>query len=520
MSIGAATDLAVSDASEAGSGLRLEDVSKRFGENVVLDRVSLDLSPGEIHCLVGGNGSGKSTLIKILAGIHSADSGVLRLGGRSIDLTRFKAAEARGFGLAFVHQQQSTFAEMTVTDNLLMGHRFRTGPLWRVRKRQSREAAEELLERFHIDADPEAELRTLRPAAQTMVTIARALQNRQGVEASVLVLDEPTAALAPREVDLLLEALKRYAAAGQTVLFVSHRLEEILDVGDRISVLRDGRHVATVAGEGLSHDSLVEAIVGRPPEAYFPAAHHHVDSGEEPVLDAAVSGGIVEDARLSVAKGEIVGLTGLAGCGCSTTLRLIFGTQKLAAGTVRVGGEVVSGHGCAGPMRAGVGYIPPDRPTQGLFPDLSVADNLTAASVRDFWRKGRFSRRAERADVAERFSQFGIKAASPAVPITSLSGGNQQKVILARWVRRNPQLLLLDEPTQGVDVGARQQIWKTIQQCAEKGGAVLVASSDVEELAHICDRVLIMSRGSIVHSISEQPLDPSRLVELAHQVEA
>jgi ribose transport system ATP-binding protein len=501
--------------SASDGGIRIRGVSKAFAGTQALCDVSMEIAPREIHALVGSNGSGKSTLIKILAGVHKADEGELETPTGTYALRDFTPALARECGLHFVHQERSTFPDLTVAENLAIGRGFVTGPGFRVRGRAVRRRTREVLERFHVDADPDAPLHTLRPAAQTMVVIARALQDHEDAHSGILVLDEPTAALPKTEVQLLVAALRRYAASGQAIVFVSHRLDEVYELADRATVVRDGRRVADVDLADVGHDALVELIVGRPVEAYFPA--HRPPGVSRPVFEAErLRGGTVSDASLTVREGEIVGITGLAGAGCSTLLRLIFGAQPRQGGATRLDGLPLEPAGPGAAMRAGIAYVPEDRAGHALFADQTVAENLGMATVGDYWRGGRLRRGAERADVRRDIERFGIRASSPRLPASYLSGGNQQKVMLARWLRRDPRLLLLDEPTQGVDVGARADLWATIRRAVERGAGALVASSDLEELAHMCDRVAILHDGRVTREVSDEQLSSDRLVELVH----
>jgi ribose transport system ATP-binding protein len=501
----------------SGRAVRIRGVSKAFAGTQALCDVGMEISPGEIRALVGSNGSGKSTLIKILAGVHTADAGELETATGTYDLRSFSPATAWECRLHFVHQERATFAELSVADNLAMGCGFATGRFGRIRGRALRARTRDVLRRFDIEADPDAPFHTLRPAAQTMVAIARALQDQEEEDADrgILVLDEPTAALPRPEVEILVAALRRYAAAGQAIIFVSHRLEEVFELADRATVLRDGRHVADVDLAEVDHDALVELIVGRPVESYFP--DHRTRGDGRPIVEARhLRGGTVRDASLSVHEGEIVGVTGLVGSGCSTLLRLLFGAEPLDGGTIHLGGDPVRLSSPAAAMRAGIAYVPEDRAGQALFPDQSVAENLSAATVTDYWRGGYLRRGAERADVKLAVERFAIRGGAPHLPASHLSGGNQQKLMLARWLRREPRLLLLDEPTQGVDVGARADLWSTIRRAVENGAGALVASSDTEELAHMCDRVAIVHEGRVTGQVEKEQLSSDRLVELVH----
>ncbi|MBS1871500.1 MAG: sugar ABC transporter ATP-binding protein [Actinobacteria bacterium] len=499
--------------------LRVREVRKDFPGTRALDGVSLDVLPGEVHALVGGNGCGKSTLMKILAGVQPADAGSAEIGGAVHDLRHFSAALARRCGLHFVHQQSSVFPDMTVAENLAIGRGYETGPLGAIRWARLRRRVAAVLERFEIAARPDDRVDRLRPATQTMVAIARALQDQEVAHEGVLALDEPTASLPPDEVATVLDALRRCAARGQAIVFISHRLDEVLGVADRITVLRDGRVVATVARDGLDHDGLVELIVGRrvePLAAAAPAAVREAADAAPALEVAGLAGGAVRGADLTLHAGEVVGVAGLNGSGRSTLLRLLFGEQQAREGSVRAGGRALALARPRDAIDAGFAYVPEDRAVAGLFPELSVAENLSGGFAGDYARHGRLVHRLERADARAAMERFLIRAASPEVAISTLSGGNQQKVVLARWLRRRPHVLLLDEPSHGVDVGARAEIAGLIRAAAEEGTAVLAVSSDFEELVALCDRVLLMREGRIAGEVAGAQLTVERIDHLLH----
>jgi ribose transport system ATP-binding protein len=478
--------------------LGVAGVCKAFAGITVLEDVDLELRHGEIHALIGENGSGKSTLIKTIAGVYTADAGRLRAEGVEHELTSFTAADARDIGLRFVHQQRTAFDDLTVAENLSVGRGFETGPLFGLRSKEISRRTRAVLERFSIDADPDAEFRTLRPAQQTMVCIARALQDQDQTDRGVLVLDEPTAALQAAEVNLLLEALQRYAAAGQSILFISHRLEEVQRVADRITVLRDGRRVTTVDGSAVGKDRLIELMVGRAPDEYFP--DHQAPRKSSTVLEVEdLVGGPVRGASFDVGGGEIVGFAGLAGAGCTSILQMLFSPRAA--------------------MAAGVAFVPADRSGSGIFPEEEVGENIAIASIGRYWRRGHLNLRALDQEVKADFDRFGVKAASTSAPMSHLSGGNQQKAILARWLRRDPRLILLDEPTQGVDVGAKAELWSLVKDAADGGAAVLVASSDTDELVHMCDRILVVGTGAVIAQLSGAAMSTDRVIDAVQRVE-
>lgn len=503
---------------ERAVALRVEKVSKTFGATHALRSVSFEVERGSIHALLGGNGSGKSTLIKILAGFHRADpGGTISVGERSLAADATSAEAARASGLRFVHQTPGIFAAMTVAENIAMGSGFPTigpGIRWARLRRRTRE----LLARFEIPGGPDTELGTLRPAEQTMVAVARALGDVHASSRCVLVLDEPTASLPPHEASLLLTALRSLASSGQAILLVSHRIDEVLGIADAVTVLRDGELVVSRPAAGLTEAQLVEYIVGRPVESVYsePAA---AEAGETVLEVRGVAGGPLVGVDLHIRRGETVGIAGLLGSGRTELLKMIFGAGPVESGAIRLGDTDLMARTPAEAMAAGIAYVPENREHEGMLVDHSVQENLSLASLPSYWNRLRVSSRRERRDATSAIERFSIRAPGPDALMSSLSGGNQQKVVVARWLHRDPQLLLLDEPTQGVDVAARAEIHRAVRDRVDAGLAVLLVSSDMEELALACDRVLVLRGGRIVREVAAAELTKDRLTELVHLAE-
>jgi ribose transport system ATP-binding protein len=494
-------------------------VEKFFGATHALRGVSLDLNRFEVHGLVGENGCGKSTLVKVMSGVHQADAGWIEGNGEKLSAEDVTTAAARTMGVTVVHQESPIFSSMSVEDNLSLGRKFPTH-LGRVDRGAVRRQAEEVIEHYEIPASPRTPASELNPAVRAMLAIARALRDSEHKEHGVLILDEPTAGLSELEVDDLLQAVQRYATEGQAVMLVSHRLDEIVGACKRVTVLRDGSVVSTLKDAEIDRGNIVRLMVGSGlAKEYEADSSRTMANLDTPVaMDfKGVKSSILRGVSLSAHEGEIVGLAGQLGAGCSEALRVAFGVAPFSAGEVTVAGRSLSpGRGVKAQADI-VGYVPADRPGEGMFAGRSVRENLGAADGSKYWRGGIFRRGPETRDSAELIEKYRIKAASPATLMTSLSGGNQQKVVMARVMRRHRQLLLLDEPSQGVDVGARADIHKSIRETADDGAAVVVVSSDMEELVRLCDRVVIFVDGQIAGELSKEKLDRETLSNLIHQ---
>ena len=494
--------------------LEIDQISKAFGETQALRDASFEVRKGSIHALLGGNGSGKSTLIKILAGVETADAGRVIVSGVEHDARRISPEVSRGAGLHFVHQQSSTFAELSVAENLHIGRGFETGRGGRIRWSRVRDRTESLLARFQIDAKPDQQVGELGRARQTMLAIARALQDQEEADTGVLVLDEPTSSLPATEVDVLFAALQRYARDGQSILFVTHRLDEVMGISDRATMLRDGHVVGTVERSNMTEDGLVELMVGR--AVTQQAKPSHVQPGANVVFSCSgLSGGPLLSVELELRRGEILGVAGLLGSGRSTLLRMIMGLSRPDGGTMTLGGVSYEPASIQDAMKANLGYVPEDRVREAAFLELSVADNVSMTVLDQYYRRGVFQHRVERADARTVMSDFGVKARSERAPFGSLSGGNQQKVVLARWLRRAPQILLLDEPTQGVDIGARLEIHDLIREATGRGTSLVVVSSEFEELERLCDRVVVLQRGRIAADVRGEDMRAEQLERIA-----
>ena len=488
-------DARVGGASERGSGapplLRLRALSKWFPGVQALDRVDFDLLPGEVHVLFGENGAGKSTLINIIAGALKPDEGEVRLRGAP---THFRSVyDARQQGISAVFQEFSLVPDMTVEENLFLGAELTTGPF--LNKPALHLRAEETLARLGFALSPRARVNRLSRAEQQMVEIAKALRSNL----SILILDEPTAALTERETDRLFQLIRDCKRQGAGIIYITHRMNEIHRIGDRITVLRDGRRVATLQMTDASDEKLVELMTGRTIEAFFPTIDHH--PGEELLaVEGLTAGTLVRDVSLTVRAGEIVGLAGLVGSGKSEVGRACFGVEPVSAGRIRFRGTPVPRPTPRRMLDAGLVYVPPDRRTEGLVVERNVRENIALPTLPLSQFSGRFllRRRSERGICARLAERLRITPPRIEQGVSFFSGGNQQKVVLAKGLTRNPVLFVMDEPTMGIDVGAKTEVYNFMKELVEREGAgILLISSDLPEILHLTHRTYVMYLGRV-----------------------
>ncbi|MEO6571452.1 MAG: sugar ABC transporter ATP-binding protein, partial [Ilumatobacteraceae bacterium] len=464
--------------------------------------VALVVGEGEIVALVGHNGSGKSTLVKVLSGVHQPDPGArIWLAGADGD----DATE-----LHFIHQDLGLVEMLTTVENLDLGRGYGWRGLLPTERRSERNRARGLIARFGPSFNVEVPVARLSAAERTIVAITRALASWSH-DRNVLVLDEPTAALHDDEVAKLFNAVRRVAADGAGVLFISHRLDEVLDLADRVVVLRDGVVVADLATDELDHDSLVSKITGT--EIVHYAERSHTGPGDVVFRALGITGGVVDAVDIELRSGEIVGLSGVLGSGRDQLAGVVFGVLDGAVDRLTVDGRDIARLTPRSAIAAGLAYVPADRRRRGAIMGMSARENLTLPLLLPLRRRfGRLDRRAERDDVLKHIDAVGVRPRDPERPLAQFSGGNQQKVVLAKWLRTNPKVLFLDEPTQGVDVGASVAILDLVSGLARDGGAVLIASSDDNELAKVCDRVLVMRDGRIIAELRGDELTEARLL--------
>jgi ribose transport system ATP-binding protein len=490
--------------------LVVEGLSKTFPGQLALDGASLTVAPGEVHALLGQNGSGKSTLIKILAGYHQPDPGASATYDRQ-SLTLGDAAAAHAAGLRFIHQDLALIPDLSVTDNLALGGRY-AASAWLSDRREAG-AAQDLLDEWGVKVDAKARLRTLGQADRTMVAIVRAV--RDGVQSSgMLVLDEPSAALPAHEVEYVFKLVRQLRDRGTSILYVTHRLSEVFQLADTVTVLRDGQVTGSRPVAGMDHDGLVAMIIGRALSNVYPEIPQPLDN---PVLTVdGVRGASVRILSFQLREREIVGVAGLTGSGREAVADLLFGTRRRDEGSVRIGHTELRAESPGDSISHGLALLPADRKGVGSIPELTVRENVTLPAI-DAGRCHWLSLRAERRDVGGWLKRLGVVPDDPERPLATLSGGNQQRALIARWLRCKAKVFLMDEPTQGVDIEAKVEIYRAIRDAANDGASVLVASTDNDELAAICDRVIVMRDGRAVISLSGERLTSEALLE--HSIE-
>jgi ribose transport system ATP-binding protein len=494
-------------------------VSKRFPGVTALDDVTFTLRAGEIHALVGENGAGKSTLIKILTGVHRADEGELRLGGEPVVFHR--PHESQQAGISTIYQEVNLVPLMSVARNIFLGREPKNRFGLIDFPRMHREAAD-LLGGFGVGADPRRPLHTLGVGTQQMVALARAVS----VKARVVVMDEPTSSLEPREVETLFRVIGELHARDIAIVYVSHRMDELYRICDRVTVLRDGRLVHSGDLKDTERVKLVSLMLGREiaevrrsGTTSFGDGH---DAAREPVLTAQdlTRRHVLRDIGLDLRPGEVLGLGGLLGSGRSETAKALAGALPLDSGEVRVGGKVLRRLTPPAAIRAGISLLPEDRKAEGIVPGLSVRENIVLAALPRLSRGGVVSRRRQDKVVEIFMKRLRIKAASPEQKVGELSGGNQQKVLLARWLCLEPRVLLLDEPTRGIDVGAKAEVQALIDELAGEGLAVLLISSDLEELVEGADRIVVLRAGAVAGELTGDDVSESALLSVLAEAEA
>ncbi|HEY3787727.1 MAG TPA: sugar ABC transporter ATP-binding protein [Urbifossiella sp.] len=493
--------------------LRASRIDKRFPGVIALDSVSMELAAGEVLAIVGENGAGKSTLMKILAGVYQPDAGAVELNGLPIHFDGPR--EATQAGVVLIHQELNLAENLTVADNLFLGREpTRGGPLQILNFRSMSRHAVELLARVGLPADRvNRRVETLAPGEKQLVEIARAL----GTDVRVLIMDEPTSSLTQKETERLYEVIDGLKAAGVSIVYISHRLAEVTRCADRVIVLRDGKNAGELAKDQIAHDAMVRLMVGRDMKQFYPKTMRP-GVGGVPVLSldgVKYRGGPVAPVSLEVRAGEILGMAGLVGAGRTELAEAVFGIRSLSAGELRLDGQPLRVHRPADAIAAGIALVPEDRRLHGLVVPESVGFNISLPNLDRLGSRLGVRRARERAMQRTWIERLRIKTPSAAQPAGLLSGGNQQKIVFGKWLAREPRVLILDEPTRGVDVGAKAEIYALIDELAGRGVAVWMITSDMEELLGMSDRVVVMHEGKLAGELARDRLNEEAVMQLA-----
>jgi erythritol transport system ATP-binding protein len=503
--------------SNADVVVKAESVSKIFGGTVALNGVDFNVYSGKVNALVGENGAGKSTLMGILAGVYKPTAGRILLDGEQLELA--SPRDAGDHGIRLIHQELLLFPNLSVAENIFAGSELQSATGVRLRE-QERQAAG-LLQRLGQRVNPRSLIRDLAVGAQQIVAICKALSQ----QVRVLIMDEPTSALSTREIESLFAVVRGLVAEGVSVVYISHRLEEIMEIGDFVTVLRDGRLVAEAAVSKIDSHWIVEQMIGRDPEELFPYEPRPVGA---PLLEAydltlpRPGGGLwLDRVSLSLGAGEIVGVYGLMGAGRTELLQTLIGERREAVGRVVVDGVRVDGESIGARIARGLFLVPEDRQREGLVSVLSVKQNVSLASLDDLGSFGNLSLRREAREVGTVVRDVGVKVPDIDFPVTSLSGGNQQKVVVAKALLTDPKVLLMDDPMRGIDVGAKTELYRIMKRLAKEGIAILFTSSDLKEVLGMADRILVMARGRITRELSRDEATSQALVAASnpHAVE-
>ncbi|KON66754.1 D-ribose transporter ATP-binding protein [Peribacillus butanolivorans] len=487
--------------------IEMKNIYKAFGQNKVLEGVQFSLEAGEVHALMGENGAGKSTLMNILTGLHKHDQGTIEINGKE---TSFKdSKEAEEAGMAFIRQELNIWPEMTVLENLFIGREM-VNAFGVLRNKQMKARANEIFKMLNISLPFDKEAGLCSVGEQQMIEIAKALMT----DAEVIIMDEPTAALTDREIEKLFEVMKGLTKKGVSLVYISHRMEEIFAICDRITVMRDGKTVDTKRIKDTTFDEVVQKMVGRELEDRFPHREAHLG---EVVLDVKglTKKGLFEDIHFAVRKGEIVGVAGLMGAGRTEIMRALFGVDQIDSGEITVEGKKVSIRKPTDAVRYGLAFITENRKEEGLILDFSVRENIGLPNLKSFAPSGLVKTEDEKKFAEMMIKRLHVKTSSTETIIGNLSGGNQQKVVIAKWIGTSPKVLIMDEPTRGIDVGAKREIYELMNELTERGIAIIMVSSELPEIVGMSDRILVVHEGKIAGELKKQEVTQEKIMALA-----
>ncbi|WML24712.1 sugar ABC transporter ATP-binding protein [Neobacillus sp. OS1-33] len=488
--------------------IEMKGISKAFSGNRVLDQVDFQLLRGEIHALMGENGAGKSTLIKILTGIYERDAGKVFIKGKEVHFKNPKEAEQ--MGIAVIHQELNIIPYLTVYENMFLGKELTVGRFGITRDKEMKKKTKEYLDRLGIEIDPNMEAGNLSVGQQQMIEIARAV----AANTEVLIMDEPTAALTDREIEALFKVIDSLKKQGVGIVYISHRMEEIFQICDRISVLRDGQFIDSKEVAKTNFDEIVKLMVGRQLGERFPERNTKIGQ-ERFKVENLTSKGSFENISFSIHQGEIVGVAGLMGAGRSEIMQAIFGYRALDGGKMFIDGKEVTIKSPYEAIKAGIAFVTEDRKSQGLILDLSVRENLSITTLDKISNKSVVSSKTEISLVDEMIEKLHVKTSGREISVKSLSGGNQQKIVIGKWLGIHPKILILDEPTRGVDVGAKKEIYQLMNDLTKQGVSIIMVSSELPEILGMSDRVLVIHEGKLTNVLNKSEATQENIMQSA-----
>lgn len=484
--------------------VELRSVTKQFGGVHALKEVDLKLAPGEVHALAGENGAGKSTLVKILAGVHAPDTGTIQIDGENVVL--HNPRQAQQSGIAVIHQHPTLFPDLDIAENIFMGRHPRNSR-WQVDWQRMYAEVDALLTSLHVQVRARDPVRNLSVANQQMVEIAKALS----LKTRVLVMDEPTAALSAREVDELFKIIRQLREQNVSILFISHRLEEVFALADQITILRDGAHILTAPASSLTPEVVVQQMVGRTVDALFPRQEHTIG---DVILEVKhlTRTGVFHDVSFQVRQGEIVGIAGLVGAGRTEIARVLFGIDRADSGKIYIHQQLVQINSPAIAMRHGLAYVPEDRQKHGLLLNFAIPANITLPILKQISKLGLIGVRRERAIAADYVERLQVRSSGLGQIVQQLSGGNQQKVVLGKWLATRPSILILDEPTRGIDIGAKAEVHRLIAELAAQGMAIILISSELAEILAMSSTILVLHEGRVTGTLAAEEASQEKIM--------
>jgi len=484
----------------------MEKIEKSFGSVKVLDGIELSVREGTVHVLMGENGAGKSTLMKILAGVHKCDKGIIKIKGEKVEIHSPKNAQE--LGIAMIHQELSLIPEMTVAENIFMGRE--PGKGFFVDYKQMYRKTEELLKELGVKINPSIKVGKLKVADQQLVEIAKAIS----LNAEIIVMDEPTSAITDKEVEMLFQIIEDLKKKKKGIIYISHKMDEIFKIADDITVLRDGEYVNSWSAEKLNQDMLIKNMVGRDLNEIYPKEYIKPGNVLFEVKNFSKQGQF-QDIHFHVRKGEILGIAGLMGAGRTELMHTIFGLEKPDSGELYLEGKLVNIKNPQDAIRHRIAYVTEDRKLEGLVLEMGVGENITLSSMKQLSNLFFIKEREEKKSINKQIEALRIRVHTPRQRANSLSGGNQQKVVLAKWMMKTPKLLILDEPTRGIDVGAKSEIYKLMGEYVKKGNAILMISSEMQEVMGMSDRIVVMSNGLLCKELAKEEFEQEDIMKMA-----